>query len=63
MQFLNAFSPISVTELGIIIEVIFLQPAKVQEPILVTELGIAIKPVKPVRVWDATNVPSQSHSR
>ena len=40
LQYWKAYSPILVTELGIVIDVKLLQPLKVLFPILVTELGI-----------------------
>ena len=42
LQPLNAFDPIEVTELGIVIDVNELQPSNAPFPIEVTELGIVI---------------------
>ena len=49
LQFLNAFSPILITELEIInVPVKLLQPENADAPILVTELGMDNVPVSPL---------------
>ena len=44
----KVYSPILITELGIVIDVKLLQPLKAEFPIIVTELGIVID-VKPLQ--------------